>query len=492
MADKPVANIKNINGNQRFDFNVALYNAIEKTGFSFTPDAIIRLEIEDNLFEMFHRGYIIFDNTEDAIQRATIKFDSLGNIKDNSPYIFENNTRDLLIVKINPLLDNDTIPKDIDKDSLFKLDFVFSIYDTEDLIVNGKKCKKLYFNELEERYLQEHVPYFTTSDYIINKLKNISKLSNADRAINTGDAIKNVITKSLKTYGLTPAFDTFDSGMDKIFYSSPGTDSAIDVISYIKNRHLSSLDNNQGSLSIIFKDRNTKKYNLLPLTKLFDGAYKNGIIDSYGTTNIEHFILPGPGETVKGIPPTSRTPDKKTTIYLNELSIIKNYNYTFASGVDINQLLLDRVVYNYNHGQGEFKIGLKDGEVQNVMAKLKTLYISKMKGNIKSGASSILNNMYGIQNHINTYSIEQNPNKIYGQNKNLFVALFLGDSLTFSCIGMTHRRAGRFIGVSKETIVKPNPFDDKVLGQHFVTNTKHIFEGNNYSNEIITIKPYKF
>ena len=54
-------------------------------------------------------------------------------------------------------------------------------------------------------------------------------------------------------------------------------------------------------------------------------------------------------------------------------------------------------------------------------------------------------------------------------------------------LGSTHRIAGTFIGIDNLT-GSQSKWDDKVCGQWFVVNVKHIFYHNQYVTDLTAVK----
>jgi Na+-transporting NADH:ubiquinone oxidoreductase subunit NqrF len=71
----------------------------------------------------------------------------------------------------------------------------------------------------------------------------------------------------------------------------------------------------------------------------------------------------------------------------------------------------------------------------------------------------------------------------------LYASLFLNGCLFYQMEGATIRRAGRFVGIDRETYTD-NTLDYKLCGQWFVTAVKHNFFRNVYVNQITAVKNY--
>jgi hypothetical protein len=46
------------------------------------------------------------------------------------------------------------------------------------------------------------------------------------------------------------------------------------------------------------------------------------------------------------------------------------------------------------------------------------------------------------------------------------------------------------VGIDRENAIKENIFNQKALGIYLITEVKHMFEGNTYTNEVKCVKTY--
>ena len=71
--------------------------------------------------------------------------------------------------------------------------------------------------------------------------------------------------------------------------------------------------------------------------------------------------------------------------------------------------------------------------------------------------------------------------------------MLLTQCLNFKAPGLTARQPGKFIFVdtdSSDGIV--SPFEDKFLGQWFLTKVTHHFTKESYSTDVVAVKPDMF
>jgi hypothetical protein len=126
----------------KYRFNVILLNTngnFAKINYS----AIVDFKMTDRITSFYTDGYIIFNNQLDALE----SFDSIGSNTDGEinksfkPYTFRGDGRDLLLVQIEPFIDRDdtgTLNNYKTKNPDLSINYLFSVYDSEDLIYEDK------------------------------------------------------------------------------------------------------------------------------------------------------------------------------------------------------------------------------------------------------------------------------------------------------------------------------------------------------------------
>ena len=133
------------------------------------------------------------------------------------------------------------------------------------------------FNDYSFQVLNEKNGYFNTAEVAKNNLpqdqQNKRLISNEDRSITTGKALKELLTKAFtEVYNTPPTFsENWDEGSSRIFYSSPATNKVIDDIYYLLDYHVSTEENNFCP-SLLKKERDNS-WSLTPIKKIFESAY---------------------------------------------------------------------------------------------------------------------------------------------------------------------------------------------------------------------------
>lgn len=508
-------NIFRLDNNQEYLFDVMLYNANDEF-VRLRNQNITEFVLEDNLLDFYHQGYLVFKNDMDAIENVPTNLNSSStNPKSYTnfsyvdgdkilPFSFRGDCRDFLIVDIIPKLNQSNdyrYGNDIDK--VWRLKFVFSVYNTEDIILEnqvGSKFKKLYFWDFTYQLLREKNSDFSTANFVDKK--DVLLKDNSERGIKTGLAIKNLLLNIFpKEEGYRTNFDDFDEGFTNIFYSSPTDQKSINDLEYLVERHVSNPSNNF-DFSILRRERFTNNWSLKSLKKYFDGAYNKNLTnnsDAGGDLHLEKFLIGNYSDSDTLLKNQSRTPiSYKNNAYLPDYSYIENYKFSPPAGAIVQDSLVSKLVHTYNYEQKAFEVDVFENTFEKNLKTYRDNYVNNMKGAIGNNPfTSLTQNFYRDFNK--NYDAQFAPNfeskeqRLYkGRNDFLKKALFLNNTLNFSAPGLTMRQAGRFISVDRQTSLPESKFDDKLLGIYFIVNVKHVFRSSSYKNEITCIKPYIF
>lgn len=481
--------IQKFNGSMEFDFSVTLLNTKTSATFCFIPEHIEQLDIIDDLFSPYHSGMLMVENTNDFIHRTELK----DKVLPGGFFEFASDFSDLLLIRMVPVMSKGKV----EDEPVYLFDFTFSITNVEDVIIENKKFKKIHFTDRDQVLLTQTMASFSTADYALT-LKPKSKLTNQDRAMLTGLAIKELIRATLtKSFVLFKADElNWNRGSSSIFYSSTNEMRASHCLEALMSYHYASGDT-FGGLTILKKERHNGFYTFKSLQEYFDGAYKPGLTgDSYGDLNNEHFtIVADAPKDPRSIPPASKTPlDKTSTLNQGSISMISDFVFNTPDATDIGGMLNPRVVHSFSHAAGEWHISSFDSIPELIEEKIGVMYTSKMKGNPFTGARPAVSLATTLNQYHNTFAFahDRDDKKPFGQNKNIFISMFLSNTMTFSVQGYTNRRSGRFIGIDRAGTYLDNKFDNMLLGQHFVVQVVHTIKRRNYTNTITAIKPYKY
>ena len=151
--------------NNPYRFNIGLVTSDGRYQ-ELRVGAINNLVIEDTFTNFYESGYIILNNTFDALERVndlsnTNNLQTSTNSSSVKGYLMRGDARDLLIVDIMPDLtegeNNYGNVKDSNANKAFKMSHIFAIYNTEEILGNspGQKFKKMYFWDIHYELLRE-------------------------------------------------------------------------------------------------------------------------------------------------------------------------------------------------------------------------------------------------------------------------------------------------------------------------------------------------
>lgn len=507
MAQTSLANVNfdNIINNNHYKFNVGLFTADGRYQ-ELKIGAINSLVLEDTFTNFYHKGYIIINNRFDGVERLADfknneKIGTTSTFTPDKGFIFKGDSRDMLLIDIMPKLDESPygVTDSKDAEDVFRLIFTFSIYDSEEIpgTLPGEKFKKLSFWDIHYEFLKEKNSYFTTSNYINNS--GVTNLSDNDRSIPTGDAVKFFLKEFFTEedgWSASVSDEEFDKGSTSVFFSAPARYKGIDCLQYLMSRHVSDKNDNydQGFLRL---ERGSNVFKLQSLNKIFKKAL-NGNTSGVGEYYLETFKLGiySDKQNDFGINAVSYTP--LNGLYLGKFGTINNFSYDAMPGIYSQQEIVSTIVHSYDYESKTFNID----EERNTMSSCLSVYSDNYVKPFNS--LSIDNNAYinfypgeyrFLQKNVkNIFSVIETPDQrlSFGRNKVLFGNIFLNNTVLFKVPGSTHREAGKFIGIDRDGAIPYSDFDSKLLGVYFVVEVKHIFEGNEYFNELRCVKTYSY
>jgi len=492
------SNIVQIQDNNYY-FKATLFNG-DGDSVNIKFSSIEELKIVDDLKNIAHYGHILFENKLDVIE----SFEFLSNHNDGSksrsfkPFVFRGDGRDFLSIDIYPQIKKDDIINQETSFAMqknFGLSFIFSVYDYEDILTQNRetKFKKLYFWDYSYQILSERDSYFSTGKLSPGN-------SDTQRSVYTGDAIRNLLTSVFRDDINTKIqFDDtrWDTGIEKIFYSSPTSFKALDDLNYLVDLHTSN-KNNDFSPCILRKER-TGKWTLFPIVNYFKSAYYKGgnvLSDLGGGYFIENLVL---GRLNTG-DDRNDSPIRRPSVGLGttnfpDYSIIEDFHLSNMSATDLQKELASHYVHNYDTKNKIFSVDSNRNNINDMLKVYNKFYVSTMKGRTgKSPSSNLpLNALRSEQRNIkNVYSPQTNENIRLnkGRNKMLMASLFLNTTISFKIRGSTRRQSGRFLSIDRSDSILDNKFDNKMCGIYMILSTEHLFIKGSYFNTLRCSKTY--
>lgn len=509
----------NINSIEHFDdrkfrFGVYLVNQ-DNRAVKIRKGSIDELVITDDLTEWFHHGHLTFLNPDDVLERAQTRIQNDGENLNATiktlPYRFRGDGRDLLYIHMEPYIQDDDQPNEKLDSIVHTVKFLFSVYAIEDILdTRGKRYKKqkLYFHDYRKQQLRERTTFYSTAKHILangisdQKKDDLTQRTNLDRSKYTGEILQDLLLSTLVESDTDNLISSnWEFGENKLFYTSPCEFKAYDDISYILDRHVSS-STYSNEPCILKLQRMTERWELLPISEYFNrSTNKRGP----GAYQDEHFLISFDSEAEGGstIPPERKTFGKSErsgmiNYHYPDLSVIDDYTFSEINGVDCQELLNSKIVHRYNEGDKLFSVDISSGNIKTVHNDFQSLYISKTYGGENnSGFTSWLTDSTREKNLNVTVESSWSPDKTLsltvGRNKTLLSALLLGNTISFNTRGTTSRRSGVFIAIDRDNNYIDSEYEEKVLGQYFVTKVTHrITSTGEYENNVIAVKPYTY
>lgn len=488
---------------QNYYFELALINS-KGDSFIFNNSAIEELIIEDDIFNFFSSGSLILNNRFNVIERSYKDIDG----KLIKGYEFGTTNRDYIIFKCVPLYSDDTPQDELDS-NVWELNHVFTIYDSEDIqgVDPEDKYKKLYFwDSFYELFLEKNI-HFSTS--LLNQ-DNIpaSQRPDQNRKAFTGDIIKEIIKRTLsneeKFAENKKNFNKWNRGRDSLFYTSHPQNKAIDDLNYVMKYHLSDEEFNNDPC-ILSRDRYTKEWSLIPYSQFFDKAINSINSSLPSTLQLESFVISDYGSSKNNelnkkrnrVPDNGGNPNLKLNMHFSDYSLIDKYELYDMTLMDKFSYLNTHVVHSYDYKNKTFLIKQKDSNIMESLDHFKENYSDKLnfedfKNLPLFNVDNIRKSNINIKNIFSSgYSIDNNMIS-FGRNKILRNSLFLNTSIQFESRGLTSRKSGHFVSISKDSHYEESSYEAKLQGQWFLTRVVHRFTSDTYTNNMFGVKINKF
>jgi hypothetical protein len=498
--------------NQLYQIKITMYNNMDKPVF-IPYKVVMGLVIEETMINWWTKGWIILQNDFEVLEKGASD-DLLSRTTKEAPlegyvYKFRHDGRNKINIKIS------TISDDIDDEKLWTMDYDFIVYDVEDMesINSVKKSKKFYF--IDERYQifsERNIPWSTSTHGDAAKTGvPVWSLPDAQRKMNPCDAIKSIINtascnsfvSSIKQGEVKVGYDHKHGSIDKpdiplnstnnnlwnkgysspdynVFYTSSSNSTVMDDLDFMLNHAVG----DKKDPVFLRLNRYDKKWELLSLKDYFIEAKQ-----------IEQLILDD------GVAPTSKAyvaraeirKDNKKIINFTSprASLIKNYKFSQMAPVD-DLRFTNRPIHMFDFSKGTYNIYAKDNKVESFYENLKDvcnaggLYSFSStggKGQIWMNINKTKREGISVENTFLT----QGPSNLNSVRMTKDI-LFLNQSLYFQNEGLTLRTPGNFIFVNKMDASDKNLFNDKFLGQWFITKVTHYFDQNMYITDVYSTK----
>ena len=485
---------------------------INETGiYAIAPTAIVSLTIENSLSNWVINGDLTVMYSNELAENLKGGFN------------FRNDGEDLLRIRIVPT--DAAIGKqpslNIKKD-IWELNFMFSIYNIEDVTTQGggnsvsevlKKYRRFSFWDVRyQRMITQNIEYSTaTSELLSTPSKDNSDIS---RSLSTELAMYDIIKTSLNDDKLLAktGFEQdpetgWDKGATKIFYTSSANNNAYEDLMYILERHTSTVDSNGVKdfciLDIERGNGDLGCFTLRPISQYFEKSTEG---DQPGELQLEHFFLQADTQSKQGLglhrAPMSRVPSSTRDIKIKDCNTIFKYEF-----VDIAPLMNARAfaatpVYSFDFSKRQYNVEFKDNSLEAAKGFINQKYIKPLyKRKDSNDGVFLLNNDTTYKEKKLTinpvYSLYGNSDDKAsrfpdGVHNLLRTGLFQNTCINFTVQGLTMREPGTFIAIDRPHGSKDFTVDDKLCGQWFVINVIHTISNGAYYNNITAVKMHRY
>jgi hypothetical protein len=399
----------------------------------FTKSSVRGLTIVDNFFNPFFGGTIGIANPYDLIEDT---------------YLLRGDGRDVLDIKIHP----EDYPEDIIEKSFILID------DTNfgNPQVRSENIKKFDLIQKEALPFMEKIPYNRTYSGKI------------------GDIIKDIFIELLGEEIVDE--DNWESGDFVITYRPPLTFRYMDLLFYLL-RHFYAKDDEIHTKGFISQDHKNKKFQLKLLSKIFKENSDN-IMEVFSFSDLTN--------SSNTFNPNNPPPDDTDISFFN--NGLKNFAYSTPLYSWNNDYFLNNIVHAYDPILGKHDMAiLRLSDLKEKWSKNFVDVFSSVGGKTNPFlvTNKISNTKY--KHYRSPYDINNTVKMVEAESYNILT--FYNLQCMFSNLGGSYRNAGKFLDLVKtgDTIQKN---DEKILGRWFVTEIRHLFLGDGYTNEFSCCKTY--
>ena len=469
------------------------------------------LIITDSILNTFHSGILVLNNRLNKFENYINPMGMLTETSTPNSFKFKNDGKDVVVIQIKPLHQSQKLgiedKKYPDKDWDFS--FIFSVFDEEESGNPKKideKTKAFYLRDIKEQVLIDKNIAWSTAE-MLKELKiapkDISQVSDSERAVYTGDAIKHLIKKTFEKEKLLGKNlindwdDDWEKGGTPIFKTSGPNESPMDILIQLRDGTVGSKELD----SCILKYERNRKWSLMPISDYFKRVFKTGTkkpgefhIDLFPTGASDGSI--DPKTLAAAIGGLSRQ-SFDLQLPMDTFTGLTNFNYTSISSRDSMDEMISTIVHNYDHADKCFNIDVKKNSMKSIAELGERIFAKPMHGKRGKPGLMLPKSKHKSENVTvrQKFSTSVNPDKrlIAGRNSVLDRCLFLGPSLEYEIGGLTYRRAGRFLTITQTQQMPDCGFQDVLQGEWFITKVEHTFTGSGvYRNHIMCTKPYAF
>lgn len=405
---------------------------------TYTKSAIRGMVIIDNVFEPFMNGNISVANPFDHMERE---------------FFIRGDGRDKFLIKFKP-------KKELFKPGEEQFEHTFVVVDDTDVgnpLARSENYKILNLLSIDAVPFIDKIPYGKIYTGKVGKI------------------LKDIFIEMLGEDRVSS--DIWQEGDFELTYSPPATFRYMDMIRYLLRIYYAK-DGDMYVKGFINLDKKTNKYQLELLSKIFKDN-KNYEMEAFAVGDlISQVGFNNPNNPVGGTP---------TSEYA---SALKNFGYSMPLYNWNSDYIINSLVIGYDKMLGQQKIRKLD--LEEVRKKWKDKFVDSFKAKQGKPKESLVKNKSTdkrFKRYKFPYPVEDGVKIVESEIHNNLT--FLNLQLNFTNIGGTHRSSGKFID-----IFTPKKGDQdfkshqKILGRWYVTEIRHIFSGEIYTNAIYATKTY--
>ena len=402
---------------------------------SFTKSAIRGMTLIDNVFEPFMSGSVTIANPFDFVENE---------------YFLRGDGRDEFSIKFKPKESKGW------KDSEFEQEFV--VVDDSDIVnptTRAENHKTLNLIAKDSIPFTDQIPYGKVYSGKI------------------GDILKEIFKEVLgddKVDG-----EKWESGDFQLTYYPPATFRYMDLIRYFL-RIFYAKDDDIYVKGFIHQDKKTKKYQLQLLSKLFKENKKN---------EMEAFIV---GSMVTDVSFDNKNNPPSGPQVGEYIGGIKNIGYSTPMYYWTTDHFINSLVIGFDNILGQQKI--KKIKFDDIKKKWEKKFVDPFSAKGKPKGFAIKNKSTDkrFKRYKFPYPVEDGVKIVEAEIHNALT--FYNLQISFTNIGNTSRSSGKFVDIVTAKKAKELKSDAKVLGRWFVTEIRHVFFADLYTNQIFATKTY--
>ena len=483
ITKKSFLNTTTTIGNDIFKFTFVLFNY--KSTLPLNYKVIKSLSLHDNLLSWHIEGEARLNNPSNCIENA------------KDPFTFVGGGMDFLFLEITP--------KGMEGENM-SFRRLFSIYDFNDEIPRGDdrlRLKHIKFRDASFEYLSNINTEWSTT-HALKRLypglskKPLSQLKNSERSIYTGDAIKDLL-QSMFSY-TTVQFSDFDRGATKIFVTPSMGSTAIEVLDYILQRHVSEKTNEPCLLKI--EGNNPDHWSLKPLSTYFklanikiDGGDGKQVCVT-GPKCFERFTVSSHSNDTMTLSGDSINMNPRPSFIeldFPEKGTISSHKLNYLSTDRQARITSTSPVHTYDKGTGTFAIHGRDNNTNNYDSFFRYHFIDEMFVNEDTGGSRVCNVPSSLIRSVYT---SHDDDVHASRNDSLAAEVLFGNTIQFNLPGLQLgqlRTTGTFVTIDSHPGARNNtPYGHRLYGQWILTSVIHGFTQDSYDNSLIASKPYTY